>query len=81
MFKVLKFVLDFSFDFSRVIEVVGHGGMGFGGKKVGVLVADFINRPAVGEVVHDDLGNADAGEAFEMGWLIGGSFDVGIGGR
>jgi hypothetical protein len=73
------FLLDFGFDFVGPIEVVGHGGVGFGGEEVGVLVTDFIDRPAVGEVVHDDLGDADAGQAFEVGGLACGGFEVGIG--
>jgi hypothetical protein len=63
-FELGDFLLDFGFDFGGVVEVVGHGGVGFGGEEVGVLMTDFIDGPAVGEVVHGDLGDVDAGEAF-----------------
>ncbi len=69
------FLLDSGFDFGGVIEVVGHGNMRFSGKKIRMLVTDFIDGPAVGEVIHDDLGDADAGQAFEMGGLVGGGFE------
>ena len=63
-FDLLNFCLNFGFDFSGVIEIVGHGCVGFGGEEVGMLVADFIDGPAVGEVVHDDLGDVDSGKTF-----------------
>ena len=72
---LLPFGLDLLVDLILVIEVVRHGGVGFGRAQVGMLPAHLLRRPAVSQVIHDDLGHADAGMLLEARRLAGGLLD------
>ena len=79
----LRFTIYFSklggklgIDFRAVIMIVGERGMNLGGKEVGVLADDFLGRPAVAEVVSNDLRDPHARQALQAGDLAVGLTNV-----
>jgi len=79
----LRFTIHFSelggklgIDFRAVIMIVGERGMNLGGKEVGVLADDFLGRPAVAEVVCNDLRDPHARQALQAGDLAVGLANV-----
>jgi hypothetical protein len=63
-------------DFHAVIIVVGERGVNLGGKEVGMLADDFLSRPAVAEVVCNDLRDPHARQALQAGDLAVGLANV-----
>jgi hypothetical protein len=49
---------DLRVNLHLMVEVIRHCRMSFSGRQIGVLSADLIGRPPMGQVVHDDLRHA-----------------------
>jgi hypothetical protein len=65
-------------DIRLMIEVVSHGGVDFGGVQVGVLATHLIRRPAVSQIVHRNLSDANARQPLQVRRAIGCLLDVRI---
>ena len=74
-----RFGVDFGVDFLLMVEVVGHRRVGFGQPQVGVMPTHFFHGPAVGQMVHYNLCNANTRQPFQPGRFAGRFDDVRIG--
>jgi hypothetical protein len=78
VFQLLKLILDLPLDLLLVVVEVRHRRVDLGEPKVRVLAAHLVGRPTVSQVIHDDLGDADAGKPLQPSRLAHWFLDVGI---
>jgi hypothetical protein len=71
-----QFLSDFGVNGLPVIVVVAEGGVDFCESEVRILAGDFLGRPAMTQMIGDDLCDANAGEPLQSGGFSIRSDDV-----
>ena len=68
--------MNFGVDFRLMIVIVRHRRVRFDRLQMIMVTAHFVRRPAVGKIVHHDLGYSNAGQPTQVGRLAFDLFNV-----